>query len=145
MRGLDWNETIRSSCPLSSLTESLLRILSDKVPKLTIMVRTGDRPLSDNRYVLAHCAKQKAYRMQSRSKTQVDWEEHWVACRYAQLVYVDDERAFIERSKSLLANAPNQRKWLWVFGTSTSVPPLMHMGGRMAWSAYEKASFFGVL
>ena len=34
-----------------------------------------------------------------------------VAGRRAQLVYEDTERAFTERSKSLLPNAPNPRKW----------------------------------
>ena len=74
------------------------------------MIREGDKPLFDDRCVLAHCAKPRAYRVWNRSRRQADWEEHRVACHYANLVYVDVERAFTERSKSLL-NAPSPRKW----------------------------------
>ena len=57
-----------------------------------------------------------------------------MARRRAQLVYGDAERAFTERSKSLLTNAPNSRK-CWsnvktaVFGTSFSLPPLLDRDG----------------
>ena len=43
------------------------------------MVRTGDRPWFVNWCVLAHRAKQRAYRVWSRSKTQADFDE----CRVA--------------------------------------------------------------
>ena len=36
---LDWNEVIRSPCPVLSLNEALLRILRDRVPKRTTVVR----------------------------------------------------------------------------------------------------------
>ena len=47
------------------------------------MVRTEDRPWFEDLCVLAYRAKQKAYRVWSRDKTQADWE---VARRCAQLV-----------------------------------------------------------
>ena len=43
-------------------------------------------------------------------------------------VHVEAERAYNERNKALLTNAPNPRKW-WstvkavVFGVSSSLPP----------------------
>ena len=66
------------------------------------------------------------YRVRSRSKTQADWEEYRVARRRDQLFYEDDERAFTERSKSILMNASNPRKeWsivkTEVFGASSSL------------------------
>ena len=62
------------------------------------MVRTGNKPCFDDRCVLAHHAKQKAYRVWSRSRMQADWEEHSVTRRRAQKVYANAERAFTEWS-----------------------------------------------
>ena len=70
MKGLNWNEIIRSPCPLSSLNEAPLRGIRDRVPRWTIAVRTGDKPLYDDRCVLAYRAKQRAYRVWSRSRSQ---------------------------------------------------------------------------
>ena len=74
MKGPNWKGIIRSPCPVSSLNETLLRVIRDRVFKLTIVVRTGDKPWFDDRYFSAHRAKQKAYRVWSRSITQANWE-----------------------------------------------------------------------
>ena len=74
------------------------------------MVKTGVKPWFDDRCVLAHLAKQRAYRVWSRRRTQVDWEKYRVARCRSQLVYEDAEQAFTEKSKSLLTNASNLQK-----------------------------------
>ena len=147
VKGLIWNGIIRSPCPVSSLSKALLRVIRDRVPKQTIVFRTGDKPCFDDRCGLAHHAQQGACRVWSRRMTQADWEEYRVARRHGQLVYEDAERAFTERSKSFLTNTLNQRKWWYtvksaVFGTSSSLPPLIDRGGKLVWSAVEMASLF---
>ena len=82
VKGLDWNESIRSSCQVSSLNE-------DRVPKRTIVVRTDDKPWFNDQCVLSHREQQRASRVWSCSRTQADWEKHRVIRSYAQLVYVD--------------------------------------------------------
>ena len=68
-----------------------------------------------------------------------------MASHRAQLVYAYAERAFAKRSKSLLMNAPNPRKW-WstvktaMFGANTRLPPLVDWGGKLVWSGEEKMS-----
>ena len=47
-------------------------------------------------------AKRTEYIVWSRSRVQADSEDYWATRRHAQLVYVDAERVFTERSKSLL-------------------------------------------
>ena len=47
----------------------------------------------------------------------------------------------------LLTNTPNPRKWrstvkTAVFGASFSLPPLLDEGGKLVWSASEKAVLF---
>ena len=51
---VNWNRAIRSSCPVSSLNETLLRVIRDIVSKWTIVVRKGDKPCFDDRCVLDH-------------------------------------------------------------------------------------------
>ena len=87
---------------LSTLNEVLLHVIRNRVPKWTIVVRTGYKPWLDDQCVLAHRVKQRAYRVWCRSRVQADWEKYRVACRYAQHVYVKAKRAFKERSKALL-------------------------------------------
>ena len=73
------------------------------------MVRTGKKSWFDDRTVLVHRAKQRVYRVLSRSWTQAHWAVHNVTHRHAQVVYGDAE--FTERSIPLLSNAPNPRNW----------------------------------
>ena len=52
-----------------------------------------------------------------------------------------------ERSKALLTNATNPRKWCStvktaVLGGSSSLSPLLDRGGRLVWSADEKTQLF---
>ena len=101
------------------------------------MARKEDKPWFHNRYALAHRVKQKSCGVWSRSRTQADWEEHRVARRRAQLVYGDAERAFTERSKSLLTNAPNSFVKTAVLEASSSWPPLVDRGDKVVWSAEE--------
>ena len=75
------------------------------------MVRARNKRWFHDRCALAHLAKQRAYRVWSCRRTQADWEEYMVARRHAQRMYVKAKRAFNERSKALLTNAPNLRKW----------------------------------
>ena len=85
---------------------ALVRVIRDRVTKLTIVVRTGDKSWFDNRSVLTHDAKHRVYRVWSHSMTQADWEKYMVARRCAQLVYEDAERAFTKVSST----EPNSQK-----------------------------------
>ena len=90
---LIWIGIISSNCSLSLINEALLRVFMDRVPKRSIMVRTGDELWFDDRCVLAHRVKQRAYRVWSPSRMQANWEEYRMARRNAQLVYEDPEQA----------------------------------------------------
>ena len=79
------------------------------MPKRTIVVRTRDKPWYDDRCALARRAKQRVYKVWSRSRSQADWEEYRVARGRTQLVYRDIERPFTDRSKLLLTNVQNSR------------------------------------
>ena len=69
----------------------------------------------------------------------VDWEGYRVAHRHTQHLYALAERAFNDRSRTLLTSAPSPRKW-WatvktaVFCASSSLPLLVNRGDRLMWS-----------
>ena len=84
-----------------------MRAIRDRVPKRTIVVRTGNKPIGMNPCVF-YRENQRAYRVWSSNRTQADWEEYKVARSRAQRVYVEAERAFNERSRALLTNAPTR-------------------------------------
>ena len=75
LKGLNWNHIIRSPCPVSSLNEALMRVIRDRVPNRTIVVRTADKTWFNDRCVLAYRARQSACTVCSRSRTQADWVE----------------------------------------------------------------------
>ena len=122
----------------------------NRVPKRTIMVRTGDKPWFDDQCILAHCAKQREYRVWSRSRRRMDWEDNRVSRHHGQHVHVEAERAFNEQSRALITIAQNPRIW-WstvktaVFGASSSLPPLVDRRYRLVCSADEKGSLFSAL
>ena len=111
------------------------------------MVRTGYKAWFDDLCVLAHLAKQRAYRVWSRSRAQADFEKYKRARRHSQRVYLEAEREFNERSKVLLKYAPNPRKW-WptvkaaAFGVSSNLPHVVDREERLVWSAEENALLF---
>ena len=56
VKGLNWNDVIRSFYPVLSLNEALLRVIRGRIPKRTIVVRTGGIIWFNDRCVLAHRA-----------------------------------------------------------------------------------------
>ena len=60
--GLNWNGISRTSCPVSPLNEAFLRAIKDTIFKRTIVVRTRDKPLFEDRCIFACRAKQRASR-----------------------------------------------------------------------------------
>ena len=91
VKGLNENEIIRFRCPVSSLNKTLSRVIKDRVFKRTVVVRTAYKPLFHDRYVWAHRAKHRAYKVCSRRRTQSAWEEHRADRRHAQVFYEEAE------------------------------------------------------
>ena len=93
----------------------------------------------------------RPYRVFSYSRMQAKWKEYRANRRHAQLVCVDTEVGFIERSKSHLTNALYPRKWwsilkMAVFGASSSLPTvvdrhhcfLAHLDAKQCRDSYQE-------
>ena len=91
--------------------------------------------------------KQEAHLQWIRNHSRVNWDV-FVSCQVrANETYSDDKRQFSDRSRDVLMNVQSPYKW-WstqkspVFGSSSSLPPLVSEGGGLvceSWTGVSKA------
>ena len=93
-----------------------------------------DKPWFDDQCRRVFDLQQEAYLRWTRDRSRVNWEE-FVHCQVsANETYSEARRQFSVRSRDLLINAQSPNKW-WstlksaVFGMSSSLPPLVGVGG----------------
>ena len=80
----------------------------------------------------------------TRDRSRVNWEE-FVRCQVrANETYTKTKRQFSDRNRAVLVNVQSPHKW-WstlksaVFGTSSSLPPLVNKGGGLVCESVGKA------
>lgn len=148
---LPWQSIYRSVDPISVLNEHLSGLRNCYVPTVTVRKRHGDTPWFDETCRLAFQRKQTAYNRWRQSRSVDDYELFRVSQREANSIYDEARAAFEIRCRDKLGNAANSRAW-WctlkesVFGTESSIPPLMKPGGGLVADPASKAellsSFF---
>ena len=97
-------------------------------------MRNQQKPCFDDQCRHAFGLKQEAHLRCTRDHSWVNWEE-FVCCQMrANETYSEAKDQFSDRNSAVLMNAQSPRKW-WstlkslVFGTSSSLPPLVNEGG----------------
>ena len=90
-----------------------------------------DKPWFDDQCTHAFGLKQEAHLRWTRDRSRVNWEE-FVRCQVrANETYSEAKRQFSARNRAVLMNVESPHKW-WstlksaVFGTSSSLPPLVN-------------------
>ena len=88
--------------------------------------------------------KQEAHLQWTRDRSRVNWEE-FVHCQVrANETYSEAKRQFGYRNRAVLINVQSPHRW-WstlksvVFGTSSSLPPLVNEGGGLVCESVGKA------
>ena len=88
--------------------------------------------------------KQEAHLRWTRDRSRVNWEE-FVRCQVrANEIYLETKRQFSVRKRDVLMNIQSPHKW-WstlksaVFGSSSSLPPLISEGGGLVCESIGKA------
>ena len=88
--------------------------------------------------------KQESHFRWARDRSRVNWEE-FVRCQVrANETYSEAMRQFSDRNRAVLMNNQAPHKW-WstfksaVFGTSSSLPPLVSAGGGLVCQSIGKA------
>lgn len=142
---LPWGEVLSSRCPVVDLNRRLLEIVQRRVPVRTILIRSCDKPWFDTSCIRACQAKQEVYNGWKRNRTDAHWNAYVECRRHSAAVYATAEREFNVRSRNVLASEVSSHKW-WatlksaVFGSDSSLPPLLDTGGSLVNSPIEKAN-----
>ena len=101
---------------------------------MVIRVRNKDKPCIDDQCRHAFGLMQKAHLRWTRDRSRVHWEEFVRYSVRANETYSDARRQFSDRNRDVLMNVQSPHKW-WsalksaVFGSSSSLPPLVSEGG----------------
>ena len=114
------------------------------MPTKVIRVRKKDKPWFDDQCRNAFGLMQEAHHWWTRDRSQVKWEE-FVCCQVRAIeTYLEAKRQFSDRNGSVLMNVQSPHKW-WstlqsaVFGTSSSLLPLVSEGGQLVCESVGKA------
>ena len=107
-------------------------------------MRNKDKPWFDEQCRHAFSLKQEAHLRWTRDSTRVNWEE-FVRCQVrANETYSEAKRQFNDRNRDVLMNIQSPHKWgstlkSAVFGSSSSLPPLVSEGGGLVCESVGKA------
>ena len=120
--------------PVEVLNEHLSLLVGRYVPTKVIRVRNKDKPWFDDQCRHAFGLKQEAHLQWTLDRSRVNWEEFVRYQVRANKTYSEAKRQFSDRNRYVLMNVQSPHKW-WstlksaVFGSSSSLPPLVGEGG----------------
>ena len=133
-----------SDNPVDVLNEHLSLLVGRYVPTKFIRVRNKDKPSFDDQCRHAFGLKQEANLRWTRDRSRVNWEEFVHYQVRASETYSEAKHQFSDRNRDVLMNVQSPHKW-WstlksaVFGSSSSLPPIVSKGGRLVCKSVGKA------
>ena len=141
---LPWRNICLSDNPVEVMNEHLSQPVGRYVPTKVIHARNKDKPWFYDQCRHAFCFKQEAHLRWARDLPRVNWEE-FVCCQVrANETYSEAKRQFSDRKIDVLMNIQSPHT-CWstlksvVFGSSSSLPPLISEGGRLVCESVGKS------
>ena len=140
IRELPWRNIWLSDNPVEVLNEHLSLLVGRYVPTKVIRVRNKNKSWFDDQCRHAFSLKQEAHLRWTRDCSRVNWEE-FVHC---QVRANEAKRQFSDRNRDVLMNVQSPHK-RWsslksaMFGSSSSLPPLVSEGGGLVCESVGKA------
>ena len=144
IQDLPWRYIWLADNPVEVLNEHLSLLVGRNIPTKVIRVRNKNNPWFDDQCRHAFDLKQEAHLRWTRGRSRVNWEE-LVRCQVrANETYSEAKRQFSDRRRAVLMNVQTPHKWCStlkysVFGTSSSLPPLVNEGGGLVRESVGKA------
>ena len=134
IRELPWHNIWHSDNPVDVLNEHLSLLVGRYVPTKVIRVRNK----------ACFSLKQEAHLRWTRDCSRINWEEFVHYQVRANETYSEDKRQFSDRNRDVLMNVQSPLKWLStlksaVFSFSSSLPPLVRVGGGLVCESVGKA------
>ena len=134
LRDLPWRNVWSSNNPVEALNKNLSLLVGRYVPTKIIRVRNNDKPWFDDQCRRAFDLKQEAHLRWIRDRSRVNLEEFFRCQVRANETYSEAKHQFSVRNIDVLMNVQSPHKWRStlksaVFGSSSSLPPLVSPGG----------------
>ena len=113
-------------------------------------MRNKGKPWFDDQCRHAFGLKQEAHLRWTRDRSRVNWEEFVRYQMRADETYLEARRQFSDRNRYVLMNVESPHKW-WstlksaVFGSSSSLPPLVSEGGGLVCESHGKADLCWII
>ena len=133
-----------SDNPIEVWNEHLSLLVGHYVPTKVICVRNKDKPWFDDQCRDASGLKKEAHLRWTCDCSRVNWEEFVRYQLRANETYSEANCQFSDRNRNVLMNVQSPQKW-WstlksaVFGSSSSLPPLVSEGGGLVCESVRKA------
>ena len=129
------------------MNEHLSLLVGRYVPTKLIRVSNKDKPWFDDKCRHAFGLKQEAHLQWTRDRSRVNWEEFIHYQVRANETYSEAKRQFSDRNRDVLMNvqSPHKETEWWstlksaVFGSSSSLPPIVSEGGGLVCESVGKA------
>ena len=141
---LPWHNIRLSDNPVEVLNKHLSLLVGHYVPTKVICVCNKDKPWFDDQCRHAFGLKQEAHLWWTRDRSQVNWVEFVCYQERANETYSEAKRRFMDRNRDVLMNVQSPHNW-WstlksvLFGSSSSLPPLVSEGGGLVCKSVGKA------
>ena len=147
LANISWPEIYRQDNCIATLNAAFVELIDKHIPSRLVHFRNKDKAWFNYDCRRAHLAKQEAYRLWQRNRSDLTWANYTRLRAVAQNVYTSAERDYNEGIKDTLLGATNSHKW-WstfksaLFGVDTSIPPLLKPDGTVTHCPKEKANLF---
>ena len=144
LRELPWRYIWLSDNPVEVLNEALYLLVGRYAPTKVIRMRNKDKPSFDDQCRHGFGLKQEAHLRWTGDRFRIKWEE-FIRCQVrANETYSEAKRQFCDRNRDILMNVQPPHKW-WstksaVFGSSSSLPPLVSEGGGLVCESVGKTN-----
>ena len=147
LRELDWPDIYRQVDFVASMNDGFERIIVRRIPSRVIKFRINDKAGFNEDCKQANLAKQEAYQLWRRNRSDITWNNHVNLRNAAQETYAAAEKEYNDGVRDTLIGITNSHKWRSIlktalFGVDVAVPPLLRPDGSLTHCPKEKPALF---
>ena len=147
LEDINWSHIYKSPDPAIELNNILSSIIDRRVPTKTIRRRLSDKAWFNEDCVNAFNDKQSAYRLWTRNRSRLLWDNYVQQRRHAQYVFGIAHTEYNNGIRESLLTASHPRKWwstlkTFLFGVNTSLPPIRTEDGSVTADPSKMAEVF---
>ena len=132
---------------VAAMSDGFERIIVRRIPSRVIKFGIKDKAWFNEDCKWANLAKQEAYQLWRRNRSDITWNNYVNLRNAAQETYAAAEKEYNGGVRDILIGTTNSHKW-WstlktaLFGVDVAVPPMLRPDGSLAHCPKEMAALF---